>query len=478
MTEQDLAADSLESELRFEDYFREGSAPTEALLWWQLERNEALLNALRALCHGPAALVRLRVWIFMEVMAMPASRISRETLNQHFHILRDEALELVLKRLREAGLLAWDGSNQQYGVTPLAQQLLGLLQPLVSSTVQDADLSALLANVAGAHQLGTLDPAQLQHLQAQLSRLYDEFADAIASGSEFHLRRARQRFGRALSLVEKASEALSAIMVQAQEQGNAKLERLARELGLAQARLLAMASQFNRALQQADRQRVTLGSTGITTTDVRRWLQNVPFLENLSLGALSRPIHPIFVAQHELLDSTEAEFERDRPAPKEAEALPSAKAAAPGELAVMSLPPEMGVMQALLARWTEAGEIEQDLAPAVLGGSYARASYRAQLLPLLGDAQAQHLSGATGDMARQPWRVRWSAEQGEVDDEHIAWMSKGVLRSTDAPPKEAEGDPLSAEVSMSEPDRAPKPERVKKTRTPKPKEVEAKEVKE
>jgi hypothetical protein len=74
--------------------------------------------------------------------------------------------------------------------------------------------------------------------------------------------------------------------------------------------------------------------------------------------------------------------------------------------------------------------VEQDLAPAVLGGSYARASYRAQLLPLLGDPQAQHLSGATGDMARQPWRVQWSAEQGEVGDEHIKWMSRGVLRST------------------------------------------------
>ena len=385
---------------------------------------------MRALCHGPAALVRLRIWVFMELMAMPASRISRDALNQHFHSLRDEALELVLKRLREANLLLWDGSQQHYGVTPLAQQLLGLLSPLVKSAEVDADLAALLANVAGAHQLGTLDPAQLQHLQAQLARLYDEFADAIASGSEFHLRRARQRFERAMKLVERASEALTAIMVQAQEQGNARLERLARELGLAQARLLAMASQFNRALQQADRQRVTLGSTGITTTDVRRWLQNVHFLENLSLGALSRSVHPVLVAQHELLDTAEAEFERDRPKPKEAEPLPTAQAAPTGELAVMSLPPEMALMQALLSRWSADGEVEHDLAPAVLGGSYARASYRAQLLPLLGDPQAQHLAGATGDMARQPWRVQWTAEQGAIEDEFVKWMSVGVLRST------------------------------------------------
>lgn len=439
----DVLRDDL-PEPSFEDHFREGQLPQDSLLWWQLERNEALLSAQRALFHGPATLVRLRVWVFIELMSLPHSRLSRDDLNRHFHVLRDEALELVLKRLRDAQLLAWDASNQQYGVTPLAQQLMAIVSPLTQGqgTDEDGDLAGLLANVAGAQQLGTLEPAQLQHLLAQLSRLYNEFADAIASGSEFHLRRARLRFDRALTLVERASEALSAIIQQAQTDGNARLERLARELGLAQARLLAMASQFNRALQQADRQRVTLGSTGITTTDVRRWLQDVPFLENLALGALSRPVHPVFVAQHELLDGCEAEFERDRPAPPTPEPLPTGLAAPPGELAVMSLPPEMGQLQALLGRWTGDSVQLNDLRPAVLGGSYARAAYRAQLLPLLGDPQAQHLAGATGDMARQPWRVRWSAQQGEVDDEYVRWMSQGVLHSTEVePPVEPEPEP-------------------------------------
>ncbi|MFG6449145.1 hypothetical protein ACG0Z6_12975 [Roseateles sp. BYS180W] len=423
------------SEQGCESYFRDGQLPQDSLLWWQLERNDALLNAHRALFYGPPGLVRLRVWVFIELLSLPQARITRETLNQHFHVLRDEALELVLKRLREANLLSWDGSQQLYSVTPLAQQMLALLSPLTQAQGEDGDLSGLLATVAGAQQLGTLEPAQLQHLRAQLARLYDEFADAIASGSEFNLRRARSRFERALSLVERASEALKAIIEQAQTDGNARLERLARELGLAQARLLAMASQFNRALQQADRQRVTLGSTGITTTDVRRWLQGVPFLENLALGALSRPVHPVFVAQHELLDSCEAEFERDRPVAALPEPLPQGVQAPLGELAVMSLPPEMSQMQAVLERWRAEGHTQHDLREAVLGGSYARAAYRAQLLPLLGDPQAQHLAGATGDMARQPWRVRWSVEQGPVDDSYVSWMSQGLLHTTDSEPE-------------------------------------------
>ena len=413
---------------RVEDYFRDGAAPNEALLWWQLERQDALQAALRALFQGPAGLTRLRLWVFLELMALRESRLTREALNQAFHVLRDEVLDSVLKRLREAELLAWDATAQTYAVTPLAQQVVGLLQPLTQEQAPDGDLASLLAGVAGAHQLGTLQPAQLQHLLAQLSRLYDEFADAIASGSEFALRRARTRFEKALTLVDRAGEALGAIIAQAESAGDARLERLARELGLAQARLLAMASQFNRALQQADRQRVTLGSTGITTTDVRRWLQSQGDLAGLLGGGWLRPVHPVLVAQRDLVDTAEAEFERDRPVVADAAALPQGQAAPPGELAVLQLPPEMGQMQALLNAWTAAGTTEpQDLAPAVLGGSYARAAYRAQLLPLLGDPQARHLKGATGDMARQPWSVRWSAEQGEVDDEFVRWMSRGVL---------------------------------------------------
>jgi hypothetical protein len=412
---------------RVEDFFRDGAAPQEALLWWQLERHDALLAAQRALFHGPVALVRLRVWVFLEITGLTESRLTREALNRIFHTLRDEALELVLKRLREADLLAWDAGVQTYSVTPLAQQLVGLLAPLTQGPAEDGDLAALLAGVAGAHQLGTLQPAQLQHLLAQLARLYEEFADAIASGSEFALRRARQRFEKALTLVDRAGEALGAIISQAQEAGDARLERLARELGLAQARLLAMASQFNRALQQADRQRVTLGSTGITTTDVRRWLQSQSDLPALLAGAWERPVHPVLVSQHDLFDTAEAEFERSRPAATEPMALPAGQAAPPGELAVLQLPPEMGQMQTLLDTWRAAGHVSHDLAPAVLGGSYARSAYRAQLLPLLGDAQARHLQGATGDMARQPWRVQWTAEQGELDDPHVAWMSRGLL---------------------------------------------------
>lgn len=181
-------------------------------------------------------------------------------------------------------------------------------------------MATLLAQVAGAQALGLSDASQIKHLHAQLSRLHDDFADAIASGSEGMLRAAQPRFERALRLVDRAGEALTALIRSDFE--DPRLEKEARALGHGQARLLSMASQFNRALQQADRQRITLGSTGITSSDVRRWLQQVPALHSLLGDALSTGVRPVLVSQHDLLDIAEGEFERDRPDPQRSAGLP------------------------------------------------------------------------------------------------------------------------------------------------------------
>ena len=44
-----------------DEFFRDGGGPVDSLLWWQLERHEALMAAQRALFGGEAAWVRLRV---------------------------------------------------------------------------------------------------------------------------------------------------------------------------------------------------------------------------------------------------------------------------------------------------------------------------------------------------------------------------------------------------------------------------------
>jgi len=350
-------------------------------------------------------------------------------------------LEAVLKRLRDLNLLLWDATAQDYRLTPLAQQVQGLLASLNNAPSEDDEMGALLAQVAGAQQLGLVDAAQLQHLHAQLARMHDDFAEAIASGSESRLRLAQPRFDRALTLVDRAGQALTALI--RAEHEDPRLERSARSLGQDQARLLSMASQFTRALQQADRQRVTLGSTGLTTSDVRLWLQNYQSthqsLDTLLGEALSMPVRPVFVSQQDLVDVAEGEFERDRPDPQRSTGLPPASDAATGTLDVMSLPAELGGLIDLLSKWQAMpppapaldGEPEPEpghpLREAVLGGRFAQAAYRLQLLPLLGDAQAQTLKGQTGDLARQPWELRFATEHEAVDDREVALISQGLI---------------------------------------------------
>ncbi|EGI76184.1 hypothetical protein [Hylemonella gracilis] len=465
-SEADDSASDTESS--FESFFREPELAQQAPLAWALTQRQPLIDAVRGLLGGPQAAARLRLWCFMELASQPQGRLQREDIQQLFHVLKPEALDTALRRLRELGLLVWDTGSQDYRLSPLAQQVQGLLAPLTrSGDADDEEMAALLAQVAGAQALGLADASQLRHLHAQLTRLHDEFAEAITSGSEARLRAAAPRFERALALVARAGEALTALIrgdargqasndaggEAAQDVADARLEREARALGQAQARLLTMASQFTRALQQADRQRVTLGSTGVTSSDVRAWLQaqlqqHGPAFGQLLEDALASTVRPVFVSPHDLLDVTEAEFERDRPDPDRPQGLPPAVAAQPGTMETLRMPTELDDFIHKLAAWNQTAARPHDLQEAVLGetdsqapgaqegagtagtGRYAQAAYRMQLLPLLGDAQARTLKGQTGDFARSPWRVALSPQTRSLSAQEggpVATLSEGQL---------------------------------------------------
>ena len=440
----------------FEAYFLDPTVADESLIAWSVRERLPVIDALRGVLSGSSAAAHLRVYCLMELLAVPQARLSRELIAQTLHALRPGVAEPVLKRLRELGLLSWDATALDYQLTPLARAL----QPVLVALTQDQDpndeLGALLAQVAGAETLGLTQPGQLRQLQAQLARLHDDFAEAIASGSEGWLRQAQPRFERAMQLVDRAGQALTALIRSGAD--DARIEREARALGMAQAKLLTMASQFTRALQQADRQRVTLGSTGVTSSDVRAWLQAHPNLADLLQGALQTGVQPVFVSAHELIDVTEGEFERDRPDPERSQGLPPPIEASAGVIDAPSLPAELGALINMLAEWAEQQRqprnqqqseqqprspsekqpadaelsqyvsAEQPLSRVVLGGRYAQAAYRLQLMPLLGDPQAQTLKGQTGALARSPWRAQFAATVQSTEEPEVLAISSGAVR--------------------------------------------------
>src|SRR5690606_21979432 len=128
----------------FEAYFRDPGYAPEQPLAWALSQRLDVLDALRGLFNGPHAMVRLRLWCFMELAAQPKARLSREDLNQLFHAVLPEALDTVLKRLRDLDLLVWDATPQDYHLSPLAQQVHGLLAPLTTPPAAEHDEMASL----------------------------------------------------------------------------------------------------------------------------------------------------------------------------------------------------------------------------------------------------------------------------------------------------------------------------------------------
>ena len=136
------------------------------------------------------------------------------------------------------------------------------------------------------------------------------------------------------------------------------------------------------------------------------------------------PCPTVFVVAHEMLDVTEGEFERDRGV-AQAEPLPPARPAPVGRIEGIALPAELQAMVDQLIAWQRE---PHDVADALLGGRFAQAAYRAQLMPLIGDAQAQSLQGATGNLARLPWRVQWQAELRTCGDEHVQALSAGTVQ--------------------------------------------------
>ena len=434
---ENIPAAPADSEGSLADYFRNADSVEDSAVVWRLNQQAGVIDALRGLFQGSGSVVRLRLWAFLTLVSQSAPKLTRDEFDELFRAVRPEALENLLKRFRDAELLAWDETQRRYNITPLAQRLSGLLGTLNNDTVDDDDdLAGLLGQVVGADQLGTLDANQVQMLQAQLGRLHGDFADALASGSEFRLREARKRYDRAARLIDKASTFITGIISNAQ--GNVAMEKAARALGQAQSRLLAMASQLNRALQQVDRQRVTLGTTGITSTDVKLWLQTLHATERLADGALAFGVAPPVLAPHELLDVTETEFDRVRPHNSAAEVLPSAQTALEGDLSAIALPQELFDLASLLQRWADGSADDmtepatRDAATALLESNgqsarYAQVAYKAQLLPLLGDDQARQLPGATGELARQPWCVEWQTVLRTVDHPFVEQVSVGQL---------------------------------------------------
>ena len=424
-------------------HFQSGASPDDIEQLFRLKRAQPTLQAFTALFHGGSSGVLIRLLVLRELAAdSDTTAFSRADINQKLAYLQPESLETVLTRLRTHGLLAWDGPAAVYRVTPLARNVLSALDTLLAMNEVDneADMGYLLSQVAGAQAVGGVTVDQLRHLLGRLVELTEEFRDAIASGSEFRLRTSQAKWHMACDWVEKGSLILRAIL--ADDAADSATHKAAQAIGRAQSALLNMQGMFSRALNQIERQRVHLGQSGLSTTDVKRWLLAHDDLSSLAVGAIDRPLMPLFVTPAEMIDVAETELLTERQAAMGPAGLPA------GQDAPLTIN-EGPVMQAELDDWlarlsdfanlgnfpsfSESGPKSVPIQDSLLPASFAIASYRASMLPLLGDAAEASLQGATAQLARLPVSFTPTDEMVQLNDPHVAAMSVATLTLTLAP---------------------------------------------
>jgi hypothetical protein len=418
-------------------HFHGGIAPDEIEQVFHLKRAQPMLQAFSALFHGTHDGVLVRLLVLRELAADTASSaFSRADINQKLAYLIPESLETVLNRLRTHGLLAWDAPAGVYRITPMARNVLSALDTLLSmgQAGDEAEMGFLLSQVAGAQAVGGVTVEQLRHLLGRLVELTEEFRDAIASGSEFRLRTSQAKWHMACDWVEKGSQILRAIT--SDERADSATHKAAQAIGRAQSALLNMQGMFSRALNQIERQRVHLGQSGLSTTDVKRWLLAHDDLSSLAQGAIDRPVVPLFGTPAEMIDVAETELLAERNAVVGPAGLPVGQDA---PLTVNDGPAIQAELDDWLARlsdfanlgnfpsFSEHGPKSVPIQDSLLPASFAIASYRASMLPLLGDAAEASLQGATAQLARLPITFTPTDDMVQLNDPHIAAMSIATL---------------------------------------------------
>ena len=436
-----VAADVNETEQQHHDslqaHFQPNISADEIEQVFHLKRAQPLLQVFTALFHGGFDGVLVRLLVLRELAADAAtSSYTRADINTRLAYLLPESLETVLLRLRSNQLLAWDAQQGVYRVTPMARNVLSAIDGLLGlgQTEDEAEMGFLLSQVAGAQAVGGVSVEQLQHLLGRLVDLTDEFSDAIASGSEFRLRTAQAKWNMACDWVEKGSAILVAIT--SDENADGATHKAAQAIGRAQSKLLNMQGMFSRALNQIERQRVHLGQSGLSTTDIKRWLLQHEDLASLAEGAIDQPVVPLFSTPAEMIDVAETELLSERAAGVAQTGLPSGEDApttiSDGPAMQLELDDLLERLSnfASLGNFPSIGEEGPKSVPvqdSLLPASFAVASYRASMLPLLGDVSEASLQGATAELARLPITFTPTDEMVQLNDPHVAAMSIASL---------------------------------------------------
>ncbi len=412
---------------RLADWFRTGVEPADISALHVLTQSRPAIHALGALFSGTEADTLIRLLVLRELGASGEPFFGAAELRGRFPYLDEAKLDHLIGRLRVHGVLAWDSETSRYSLSPLGRMLVAALATLFKFGDEGDELGYLTSQLAGSGAVGNVAADELQHLLARLLELKDEFERAILSGSEPRIRAAESKLSAAWTWVDKGSDVLREITEGDTLDG--PTHRVAQRVGQVQSELLRMSGAFQRALNQLEKQKVHLGASGLSSSDVNAWLRGLS--QDRLVSLLQDVVSPVpnfaFALGDIALDVAEFELvDKLRPEKLDATLPPSSDA--PSSDGVNLEPPDYVELE----RWRDALRVAPDgwpLDQAVPLRDYELSSYRLSLLALLGDRESATLDGPVADLARIDRRLKVRDEIIKVGRDGVAEMSAGQLEA-------------------------------------------------
>ncbi|BAK78425.1 hypothetical protein NH8B_3676 [Pseudogulbenkiania sp. NH8B] len=415
------------------DFFQPGIDPDGLSSVNRLTAAWPYLSVFITLFRGGDEEVLLRLLVLRELgNRADAPLWTPAEIAQRFAYLNPTKLDTILKRLREGELLVWESDGGRYQLSEGARVALAALATMIDFAGDDVELGYLTSQVAAGQAVGQVSDEALRHLLARLNELYAEFEAALESQSEFRIRAAQHRLDAVWRWVAKSTEVVRRLT--ADDTLDLATLNQAQAIALAQSRMLALAGTFERRLAQLAAQRVHLGSSGLTSTDIADWLrrQQVGQLATQLSGCLSICPEPAFLATPELADVAEFELLARERAKAGVAVLPGAEAApladAPEVERLFAAEAMYDELLQLGLELGESGTAELPIARAVLADSYNETAYRLSLLSLLGDPESRGDASIVAALAKLPLQLAGGEAVIEPDHPEVAALSDARLR--------------------------------------------------
>jgi hypothetical protein len=408
-----------------QEYFVSGIDVDDVTSLWNLNQRYALLDAFTTIFRGEPTGVIVRLHVLLEMSDRPAGTTSwgLSELRHHFSYLTDTAFDTVMRRLRGGGLISYDRESNSYTATSLGLQVASSISYFLKG-YEEEGLTLLTGVLFAGDAMGNISGADLSHLLNRLGQLEQELQGAIDSASEPAILSARGRFDAVWKRIEQGTDIIKRI---AQNQNmDRETHKLGQKVAQAQSRLARVTTTFQRAMNDIDRQRVHLGNSGISTSDLNRYLMTKTQEELISIfdGAMGISIQPILLLTDVLSDVAEYELVERQREEKEEWKLPQP---VDSSLEESALEEDIPHLKELIEDVVSLRE-ESPLKVIVPKECFELSSYILSMLFLVDDASAAQADGPLSELVKLPLDVYVQNEVDEVGVHGVHSISKGVVK--------------------------------------------------